>query len=134
MFEIFVAEAVIFGAEDQRDFTACCRGSDDVGATSRGVLAVAAIESGAAGGADDQRAVGDRIAKGFVAFGFAKISRPCTAIALGPKAPGARFADDGELAGAEIFHRPRHRADIARAARANQNDSKILNIVSGKRQ
>ncbi len=44
---------------------------------------------------------------------------------LGPEALGARAADDGEVAGAEVFHRPRHRADIARAARPDHNNADV---------
>ena len=43
----------------------------------------------------------------------------------GPKASRACLADDAELAGANIFHRAGHRADIAGAARADHDDTEI---------
>ena len=124
MFEIFVAEAVVFGAEDKRNFP-LFSGSGDTRSDFSWRLAMGAIEAGAAGGANDQRAVGDGGANGIVAFGFAEHVAAVHCHRLGPKALGARCADDGQVRAAEIFHCARHRAYIARAARANHHYSNI---------
>src|ERR1044071_1247855 len=42
-----------------------------------------------------------------------------------PEAASARLSDNGKLASADIFHRARHRADIARAARTNQDHTNV---------
>ncbi len=63
--DIFVAEAMVFGTEDQRDFALPGGGGDSGRNFARG-LAVGAVESLAAGGADHQRAIGDGGADGIV--------------------------------------------------------------------
>ncbi len=124
MFQIFIAEAVILRAEDERDFAfLCC--ADNLRRDFPRSLAVAAVKSGPAGRADDQRAVGDCAANRFVALSLGQNIPAMHGHGSRPEALRARLADDGQLFGADILHRARDRADVAGAARANHDYTEI---------
>ena len=124
MFQIFIAEAVILRAEDKRDF-AFLRCANNLRRDFPRSLAVAAVKSGPAGRADDQRAVGDRGANRFVALSLGENIPAMHGHGSGPEAPRARLSDDGQLFGADILHRARDGADVAGAARANHDYTEI---------
>ncbi len=99
--EVFVAQTMIFRAEDQRDFTVLCAAT--TWARLLAAFGCAAIESGSARGANDERAVGDRFPDSLVALALREDFAAVHGHRPRPKAPGARFADDGELAGVDMF-------------------------------
>ena len=129
MLEILVAQAVIFRTEKQRDFTFLRGGGNFRRSLSRRPT-MASIESGTAGGADDQRAVGNRRADRIVASGIGKNVSAMHGHGARPEASRARLPHDGELGGTEIFHRARHRSYVARAVRANHDDAEIAQHTS----
>src|SRR5438093_13217378 len=71
MFDILVAQAVVFRTEDQRDFSRLCR-SDDFRREFAGGLIVPAVKPRSAGRADHESAVSNGLAKCFVTFRLAQ--------------------------------------------------------------
>src|SRR5207244_13124729 len=67
MFDILVAQAVVFRTEDQRDFSRFCR-SDDFRREFAGGLIVPAVKPRSAGRADHESAVSNGLAKCFITF------------------------------------------------------------------
>jgi hypothetical protein len=124
MFQIFVAEAVIFGTEKQRDL-AFLRGANNFRRGFPRSLAVAPIKPRTTSGADDQSAVGNRRADRLVTFRFRQNISTMHGHRARPETSRARFPDDRKLLSAEIFHSARHRADVAGAARANHHNADI---------
>src|SRR5436309_14564809 len=93
MFDILVAQAVVFRTEDQRDFSRLCR-SDDFRREFAGGLIVPAVQSRSAGRADHESAVSNGLAKCFITFRLAQNVSGVDGPGSSPEAARTCFADD----------------------------------------
>src|SRR5438132_10477282 len=116
--QIFIAEAVVFRTENQRDFSALCRRYD----LRRDVtwwLAVSPIKPGPASRSDLQCAIRNGLSNSVIALCFAQYVAAVDCHGPGPEATRSCFSDDRQLVGPHIFHSARDGADVSRAAGAD---------------
>src|SRR3989442_7356382 len=97
MFDILVAQAVVFRTEDQRDSSRLCR-SDDFWREFAGGLIVPAVQPRSAGRADHESAVSNGLAKCFITFRLAQNVSAVDRHGPRPEAARACFSDDRPLA------------------------------------
>src|SRR5215470_1013187 len=113
--EIFIAQAMILGTEDEGDFPRSRR-RDNLGSDVAWCLAVLAVKPRSASSADDQGAVRNRFANCGVTSRFAQNVAAMNGHGPRPETLGAGATDNRQLRGAHVFHGASDGANVSRAA------------------